>query len=319
MRGESSKQMSMLVLRSPEDLVPKDHPLRRVKLLADAAIKELSPVLDGMYAERGRASVPPEWLLKGSLLMALYSVRSERMFCEQLAYNMLFRWFLDMDMVEQPFDHSTFSKNRERLIEHDVARLFFQRVVEQARQAKLMSSEHFTVDGTLIEAWASLKSFKPKDGEDRKEKNRRKAGRRNRRGKGPKGGGSNPTVDFRGQKRSNKTHESTTDPEAQLARKGPGKEAKLSYAAHALMENRNGLLVDLRVTEANGTAERDAALFMLLENLPGSRQITVGADRGYDAKEFVEQCRRLGVTPHVAQNTNRRSSAIDGRTTRHTS
>jgi transposase len=315
MRGESSKQSSMLFLRSPETLVPREHPIRAVKALADAALRGMSGKLDEMYASTGRASIPPEWLLKGSLLMALYSVRSERMFCEQLGYNMLFRWFLDMDMSEEAFDHSTFSKNRERLMEHEVAEEFFRQVVAQAQNARLMSSEHFTVDGTLIEAWASLKSLRPKD-EAKRRRNERKRARKERNGKGPKGGGSNPTVNFHGRKRSNETHESTTDPEARLARKGDGKEAKLSFAAHALMENRNGLLVDLRLSEANGTAERDQALFMLVENKPDPGQITVGADKGFDTQEFVEQCRVYDITPHVAQNTSR-TSAIDRRTTRH--
>jgi transposase len=320
MRGEASKQQSMLVLRSAEDLVPKDHPLRRVKTLADKALKGLSPLFDEMYADGGRDSVPPERLLKASVLMALYSVRSERLFCEQLGYNLLFRWFLDMDMVEEPFDHSTFSKNRARLMQHDVAKLFFGQVVEQAQQARLMSSEHFSVDGTLIDAWASLKSFQPKDAAaERKARNRKKAERRGRGGKGPKNGcgGRNAEVNFHGQKRSNETHESTTDPEARLARKGHDREARLSYAGHALMENRSGLLVDLRISEANGTAERDNALFMLTEELPRSSPVTVGADKGYDTAEFVDQCRLYGVVPHVAQNTTKRRSAIDARTTRH--
>jgi len=319
MRGEASKQQSMLVLRSAEDLVPDDHPLRRVKTLADAALKGLSPVFNEMYAAGGRDSVPPERLLKASLLMALYSVRSERLFCEQLGYNLLFRWFLDMDMVEDPFDHSTFSKNRARLMQHDVAKLFFGQVVEQAQAARLMSSEHFSVDGTLIDAWASMKSFQPKNSaEEKKARNRKKADRRRRGGKGPKGGGGrNPEVSFHGQKRSNETHESTTDPDAKLARKGDGQPARLSYAGHALMENRNGLLVDFRISEATGTAERDTALFMLVEELPGSKTITVGADKGYDARDFVDQCRFYGIVPHVAQNTTKRRSAIDPRTTRH--
>jgi transposase len=317
MRGESSKQSSMLFLRSPETLVPEGHPIRAVKKLADAALGEMTERLGAMYAASGRASIPPEWLLKGSLLMALYSVRSERMFCEQLGYNMLFRWFLDMDMTEAPFDHSTFSKNRERLMQHEVAQEFFRQMVAQARDERLMSGEHFTVDGTLIEAWASLKSFKQKD-EAKKKRNERKRERKNHRGNGPKGGGSNPEVNFRGEKRSNATHESTTDPEARLARKGNGKEAKLSFAAHALMENRNGLLVDLRVSEANGTAECNQALLMLVDNNPEPGQVTVGGDKGYDTKHFVEQCRNYGITPHVAQNkSERRSSAIDERTTRH--
>src|SRR5690349_5873247 len=289
MRGEASKQQSMLVLRSAESMVPAEHPLRRVKTLADAALKELSPTFDEMYAAGGRDSVPPERLLKASLLMAFYTVRSERLFCEQLGYNLLFRWFLDMDMVEDPFDHSTFSKNRARLMQHDVAKLFFGKVIEQAQAARLMSSEHFSVDGTLIDAWASFKSFQPKDPmAERQARNRKKAARRNRAGKGPRGGsGRNAEVSFHGQKRSNDTHESKTDPEARLARKADGQPARLSYAGHALMENRNGLLVDLRISEANGHAERDNALFMLVEELARSKPITVGADKGYDSREFV--------------------------------
>lgn len=309
----------MLVLRSPESMVPTDHPLRRVKTLADTALKELSALFDEMYADGGRDSVPPERLLKGSLLMAFYSVRSERLFCEQLAYNLLFRWFLDMDMVEDPFDHSTFSKNRARLMQHDVAKLFFGKVVEQAQAARLMSSEHFSVDGTLIDAWASFKSFQPKDAAaERQARNRSKAERRKRGGKGPKGGGGrNVEVNFHGQTRTNDTHESKTDPEAKLIRKGDGQPARLSYAGHALMENRNGLLVDFRISEANGRAERETALTMLVEEVPAAAPITVGADKGYDTRDFVEQCRQYGVVPHVAQHTTGRRSAIDLRTTRH--
>jgi transposase len=257
-----------------------------------------------MYSTIGRSSIPPERLLKASLLMAFYTVRSERLFCEQLDYNILFRWFLDMNMEEPSFDHSSFSKNRERLIAHDVAHEFFLRIVDQARAAGLMSDEHFTVDGTLIEAWASLKSFRKKDEQpgDRP----------------PPDDPGNPSVDFHKEKRSNETHQSTTDPDAKLARKGKGKEAKLSYSQHALMENRNGLLVDLRIAEANGTAEREVALEMLDERLPGTRRITLGGDKGYDTKDFVEECIARNVTPHVAQNTAaNRSSAIDERTTRH--
>ena len=307
----------MLILRSPEDMVPADHPLRGVKRLADAALKEMSSRFDAMYADSGRESVPPETLLKGALLIALYSLRSERMLCEQLGYNMLFRWFLDMDMTRTPFDHSTFSKNRERIMEHDVAREFFRRVVEQARHARLMSSEHFTVDGTLIEAWASLKSFLPREAA-RKERNKRKAKRKNDRGGkgGGSSGGSNPTVNFHGEKRSNETHESKTDPESKLYRKGSGQPAKLCFGAHALMENRNGLLVDFRVEEANGYAERDTALAMLA-NARRTASATVGADKGYDSKVFVDVCRSLDVTPHVAQNVSGRRSAIDQRTARH--
>jgi transposase len=284
-------------------MVPTQHPLRRVKQLADGVLAKLSPTFDAMYSEIGRPSIPPERLLKSMVLMALYSVRSERLLCEQLGYNLLFRWFLDMDMIEPSPDHSTFSRNRERLLEHDVAGEFFRAVVELARSEKLMSDEHFTVDGTLIEAMASLKSFRPKGERDD--------------GKGP-GDPGNRWVDFHGDKRSNETHESKTDPEAKLMRKGLGKEAKLSYSAHALMENRNGLLVDFRIGEANGRAEREIALQMLDESVPGEGDITLGGDKGYDTQDFVAGCRERNVVPHVAQNKHtRRRSAIDARTTRH--
>jgi transposase len=257
-----------------------------------------------MYSSVGRTSIPPERLLKATLLMAFYTVRSERLFCEQLDYNLLFRWFLDMDTVEPSFDHSTFSQNRERLLRHDVAGEFFRRVVAQARGLGLMSSEHFTVDGTLIEAWASMKSFRPKD---------EKPGDRP-----PPDDPGNPTVNFHGDKRSNDTHQSTTDPEARLARKGKGKEAKLSFSQHALMENRNGLLVDMRVEEANGTAERTVGLEMLADVVDGIRDVTLGGDKNYDTVDFVNGCRNMNVTPHVARNiTEHRKSAIDDRTTRH--
>jgi len=301
MRGKNESQTSMLCLISTEGRVPRDHPLRDIKRLADAALKRLSPQFDAMYSPIGRPSIPPERLLKAMLLMAFYSIRSERMFCEQLDYNLLFRWFLDMDMVEQAFDHSTFSqRNRERLLEHDVARKFFAEVVAQATSAGLMSSEHFSVDGTLIEAWASLKSFRPRDGSGKNE---------------PPDDPGNPTVDFRGEKRSNDTHASTTDPEALLARKSNGTTAKLSYCMAALMENRNGLLVDLAVAPATGTAEVEMSYAMLERNSkPGIRR-TCGGDKLFDQKDFVQGCRALEVTPHVAQKA--RGSAIDRRTIRH--
>jgi transposase len=301
MRGENTKQSSMLMLMSPESRVPTTHPLRAIKKLADVALAQLSPIFDEMYAEGGRPSIPPERLLKSMLLMALFTVRSERQFCEQLDYNLLFRWFLDMDMTEDSFVPTVFTKNRDRLIAHDVAGEFLRAVIAQARAEKLMSSEHFTVDGTLIESWASLKSFKKKDGDDDK--------------KTPPDDPGNPTIDFRGEKRSNETHQSTTDPVARLARK-KGQTSKLSYSAHALIENRNGLVVDLQMDVADGFAERRSALEMLDNNVAGNRRITLGADKGYDTRDFIEDCRMRNVTPHVSQNiTERRGSNIDARTT----
>jgi transposase len=302
-RGEELKQGSMFSVVSPEKRVPADHPLRRIKAMVEAILAGLSPTFDAMYSSTGRPSIPPERLLKSQVLIALYSVRSDRFFCEQLDYNLLFRWFLDMNVDEPTFDASSFSRNRDRLLEHDVARKFFAAVVEQARAAHLMSHDHFTVDGTLIEAWASLKSFRKKD---------EKANDRE-----PPDDPGNPTVDFRGEKRSNETHASTTDPESRLARK-KGKESKLSFSAHALMENRNGLIVDFRVDQADGFAERRNALAMLRDGVVKERRITVAGDKGYDIAEFVADCRDLGVTPHIAQTSDpRRSSAIDARTTRH--
>jgi transposase len=301
MRGEDEKQGGAVCVIVMEQRVPQDHPLRKIRDITDRVLKELSPVFGAMYSKVGRPSVPPERLLKSMLLMALYTVRSERMFCEQLAYNLLFRWFLDMDLESPAFDASTFSKNRDRLLEHDVAGQFFRQVVAEARTADVMSDDHFTVDGTLIEAWASLKSFKPK-----------KSGKPET----PPDDPGNPTVDFHGEKRSNETHASTTDPEAKLARKGNGKEAKLCFCGHGLTENRNGLLVDIQITEANGRAEREAALDMIGDSIPGTGRVTVGADKGYDTRDFVQRARDMSATPHVAQNVNeRRRSAIDGRTT----
>jgi transposase len=302
MRGSKKQQTTLFTLRTPGDRVSKEHPLRRVKDMADAALAALSPTFDQMYSRMGRPSIPPEQLLKASLLMAFYTVRSERLFCEQLDYNLLFRWFLDMGIEDASFDHSTFSQNRERLLEHDVARQFFMAVMSQAQSAGLTSNEHFSVDGSLIDAWASVKSFRPRDEDDNT--------------RPPPDDKGNPTVNFRGEKRSNETHESKTDPEAKLARKGPGKEARLSYSLNGLMENRNGLLVDLRVLPADGYAERDAALMMLKDSVPGERRVTLGADKGYDTRDFIDDCRQLDVTPHVAQTSDaRRRSAIDRRTT----
>jgi transposase len=256
-----------------------------------------------MYSRVGRPSTPPERLLKATLLMALYTVRSERLFCEQLDYNIMFRWFLDMNLDEASFDHSTFAKNRERLLEQDIARQFFFYIVIHAHKLGLLSDEHFTVDGTLIEAWASLKSFRPKGEQD--------GDRR------PPDDPGNPTVDFHGEPRSNATHESTTDPESRLAKKSRGKEAKLSYCGSVLMENRNGLIVNVHVDTATGTAERTAALQMLDEALPGSRRLTLAGDKAFDTRDFIAGCRSRNVTPHVAQNDGRAGgSALDARTTR---
>jgi transposase len=301
MRGKIPAQPSLLALVSVDSLVPSDHPLRRIKPLAEEALRELSPTFDKMYAEHGRPSVPPERVLK-TLLMALFSVRSERAFCEQLRYNMLFRWFLDMDMTDQPFVPTVFTHNRARLMSHDVATAFLGEIVRMARSRRLLSEEHFSVDGTLIEAWASMKSFRRKDDDDHD---------------------NNGFGTFQGEKRSNDTHESKTDPQARLIRKGRGKEAKLAYMGHALIENRNGLVVDFDVTPATGTAEREAAVRMIerqrrQRGAGKPRRITVAADKAYDSKAFVQACRAARATPHVAQFvTSRRRSNVDGRTTRH--
>jgi transposase len=305
MRGEIKKQSSMWSTVSPEQRVPKDHPIRRIKALADAQLVELSAVFDEMYGSGGRPSIPPETLLKSCLLIALFSVRSERQFCERLDYDLLFRWFLDMSIDDATFDASTFAKNKERLLEADVARLFFEGVVRQAKAADLISAEHFTVDGTLIEAWASLKSFRPRGERGKKQP--------------PPDDPGNPTVNFHGEKRSNQTHESTTDPESKLARKGNNVAAKVCYSAHVLMENRNGLCADISVAAATGDAEWVEAIRMLdRARTNGINPSTLGADKGYDVRRFVDDVRARGVTPHVAEQiTSRRKSRIDRRTTRH--
>lgn len=300
MRGRDLQQSSMFSYLSPEQRVRKDHPLRAIRTMADQALSKMSERFNAMYAKTGRPSIPPEKLLRAQLVQMLYSVRSERLLMEEIDYSVLFRWFVGMNLDETVWDVTVFTKNRDRLLDGDVAREFLIEIVGQAREKNLTSDEHFTVDGTLIEAWASLKSFHRKD-----EKNT------------PPDDPGNPTVDFHGEKRSNDTHESTTDPDALLARKGRGKEAKLSYNGNLLIENRNGLIVTTEVLQANGTAERDAALVML-EHIPGEHRVTVGADKAYDTKDFVSECRNLMVTPHVAQNTKRTGgSAIDERTTRH--
>lgn len=305
MRGDDFQQAAMYSYLSPEQRVPADHPLRLIREMTDAVLRGISPQFDKMYAQMGRPSIAPEKLLRTLLLQALYTVRSERMLMEQLDYNLLFRWFVGLNMDDPVWDASTFSKNRDRLLEGGVGERFFQGVLRQAREKNLLSDEHFSVDGTLLEAWASAKSLQAKDPDKRKEPC------------DPPEDPGNPTVDFHGEKRNNDTHESKTDPQAQLARKGKGKEAKLSYSGNLLIENRHGLIVDAEVWEANGTAERDAALAML-ERLAGEGRVTVGGDKNYDTRDFVAECRHLHVTPHVAQNEKRRGgSAIDGRTTRH--
>src|SRR3954452_4712728 len=302
-RGRQEPQVSMLAFVDLESRVPVGHPIRTIKRLADAALSELSPLFDEIYAAGGRPSIPPERLLKASLLIALYSVRSERAFCEELEYHLLYRWFLGMDLTEPSFDASSFAKNRERLLRHEVAQQFFDEVVVQADRLGLLSDEHFTVDGTLIEAAASLKSFRPKDEPPAEQ---------------PPDDPGNPTVDFHREKRSNATHQSTTDSEARLFRKGKGKEAKLVFMGHTLMENRNGLVIDFEVTTATGTAERDTAVDQVDDaKQRGFRPQTVAGDKNYDTKKFVAEMRERDVTPHVAQNTSGRRSAIDGRTTRH--
>jgi transposase len=300
MRGIDYQQGDMFSYLSPEQRVRKDHPLRAVRAMTDEILERMSPLFDAMYAEGGRPSIPPEKLLRAQFLQMLYSVRSERLLMEEIDYSILYRWFVGLNLDEQVWDATSFTKNRDRLLEAAVAKEFLAQVVERARAAGLISDEHFTVDGTLLDAWASLKGFQAKDKQD-----------------APPDDPGNPTVDFHGQERSNETHESKTDPDALLARKGKGKEAKLSYNGNLLVENRNGLIVNAELLQANGRAERDAALLML-EQVPGDSRITVGGDKGFDTAEFVEQCRHMNITPHVAQNDGRRGgSAIDARTTRH--
>lgn len=299
MRGSNTQQVPMFSMLTPDDKVPPDHPLRRIKVIVDRALSELSAVFDEMYATGGRASIPPERLLKGCLLIALYSIRSERQLCEQLEYNLLFKWFLDMDIETPAFDATTFTKNRERLLSHEVAPRFFRAVLAQAKAAHLISAEHFSVDGTLLEAWASLKSFQPRDTGDHR----------------PRGsaGTRNPEVDFRGAPRRNDTHVSTTDPEARLFTKGFRQTAKLCYSGNVLMENRNGLVVDVLVAPADGHAERATAVRML-QRQRSRRRRTVAADKAYDTEAFINSCRAMQITPQVARNiTAYRGSHIDDR------
>ena len=295
MRGSDPKQDGMFSYVSPEQRVPAEHPLRPLRAMVDDILKEMSPRFAKLYADRGRPSIPPERLLRALLLQILYTVRSERLLMEQLNYNLLFRWFVGMGMDEVVWNHAVFSKNRERLLNEEVAEVFFQRVLERAKP--YLSDEHFTVDGTLIEAWASHKSFRPKDG-----------------GEPPAGNGRE--VNFHREKRRNETHQSTTDPDARLYRESRGSEAKMSYLGPALMENRHGLLVDTMVTLADGTAERDAAVLMASQ-ISGVKQVTLGGDKNYDTQELVRDLREMKVTPHVVQNNTNRRSAINRRTTQH--
>ena len=300
MRGDDLHQDEMFSYISPEQRVPKDHPLRPIRKMVDEILVDLSPRFKKLYSNTGRPSIAPEKLLRALLLQVLYSVRSERMLMEQLDYNMLFRWFVGLSMDDDVWDATTFTKNRERLLKGNIAEELFTRVLERAGGYGLLSDEHFTVDGTLFEAAAGLKSFKEKGDRD----------------KTPPDDPGNPAVNFRGEKRSNQTHESTTDPEALLSRKGKGKEARLSYAGHLLMENRNGLAIDADLTRATGTAERDAGV-LFARKVGGKRRVTMGGDKAYDTREFVGELRQANVTPHVAQNDTHRRSAIDERTTRH--
>ena len=300
MRGDDRQQSSMFSYVAPEARVPQDHPLRSIRGMTDQVLRELSPRFKTIYSPVGRPSIPPEKLLRALLLQVLYTVRSERLLMEQLDYNLLFRWFVGLNTDEPVWDVTVFTKNRERLLEGDIAQAFFDKVLKLARAQELLSDEHFTVDGTLVEAWAGHKSFKKKGSPPTP----------------PPDDPGNPTVDFHGEKRSNATHASTTDPDARLYRKTRGAEPKMCYLGHALMENRNGLVVDTEVTIATGYAERDAAVEMV-DSVPGDNRITLGGDKAYDVREFVDDLRELNVTPHLAQNTSNRSSAIDERTTRH--
>lgn len=302
MRGKTTGQNTMFSYRPLEERIPRSHPLRDIRKIVDRALDELSPTFDAMYAQVGRPSIPPEQLLRAMLIQILFSVRSERQLMQELDFNLLYRWFVGLSMDDEVWNHSTFSKNRDRLLVNDVADRFFEAIKGQAAAKKLLSKDHFTVDGTLIEASASLKSFRPKDAPPSDDD-------------GPgEGGGRNEMVDFKGEKRSNATHESTTDPDARLARKGDGKEAKLCYAGHLMTENRHGLIVDAELTQATGTAEPEAALTMIAR-LPGVDRKTLGADKNYDQRHLVEGARAHNVTPHVARKV--RYTALDGRTTRH--
>jgi len=298
MRGDDAGQVAVFSYISPEQRVPKGHPLRPLLAIVNDVLERMSPLFAELYSHTGRPSIPPEKLLRALLLQVLYTVRSERMLMEQLDYNLLFRWFVGLNMDDVVWDATVFTKNRDRVLGGEVAEVFFEEVLAEARRRSLLSDEHFTVDGTLIEAWASHKSFKPKDGNVSNE------------------GGSNPSVDFRNQQRKNDTHASTTDADARLYKKSKGAESKLCYMGHLMIDNRHGLATNACVTIASGTAEREAAVQMAGE-IPGMRRVTLAADKGYDTRECVRKLRDRNVTPHVAQNDTNRRSAIDGRTTRH--
>jgi transposase len=300
MRGDDPRHESMFSYVTPEKRVRADHPLRPIRQMTDAALVRLSPRFDRLYSTTGRPSVPPEQLLRALLLQILYSIRSERLLMEELDYSVLYRWFVGLSMDDPVWDATSFTKNRDRLLEGDIADAFFAEVLAAITAEGLMSDEHFTVDGTLLEAWASHKSFRPKSGPPT-----------------PPDDPKNPTVNFHGQQRRNETHQSTTDPDARLYKKAVGREAKLGYLAHLLTENRHGFIVDTAVTDAMGTAERDAALLMLGELPLTTRRVTVAGDKNFDMPAWVKAVRQMGITPHVAQHTTRRRSAIDARTTRH--
>src|SRR5262245_48195107 len=298
MRGSDEQPGAMFSYVSLEDRVPPDHPLRAIRRITDRALERISPELGSLYIHFGRPSIPPERLLRALVLQALYTIRSERQLMEQLDYNLLFRWFVGLGIDDAVWAPTTFTKNRDRLLDGDIAAAFFDAVLLHADTARLLSDEHFTVDGTLLEAWASQKSFRPRDQDP------------------PSAGGGNPTVNFHGQRRTNETHQSTTDPDARLYKKARGREARLGYLGHVLMEHRSGLIVKTTVTPADGYGERDAAVVMV-EQVPGRHRITVAADKGYDTRDLVAGFRAMLVTPHIAQHTTRRRSAIDARTTRH--
>ena len=302
MRGTEGKQKVLFSYVSQEERVPENHPLRKLREMVDPVLERMSGRFRELYSDTGRPSIPPEYLLRSMLIQVLYTIRSERLLMEQLDYNILFRWFVGLSMDDVVWDHSTFSKNRDRLLEGDIAKEFLAKVLNIARGHGLLGDEHFTVDGTLIEAWAGQKTFQKKG----------------KRSKAKSDDPGNPTVDFHGEKRTNDTHQSMTDPEARLYRKGLGKESKLSFMGHVVIDNRHGLVVSTRYTQATGRAEREAAVEMTKDIKRRRRsRVTLAADKGYDTADFISRMRKFQVTPHVAQNTSNRSSAIDKRTTHH--